>query len=89
MNQYGEVEPSSDYETSDTGTNSLNNSLSEEEFMVKCSNIDSSGLKLMISFRKRSCDDEVDNSLGANLSKVAKNDLLISQDKHKEMENQV
>lgn len=89
MSQYGVVEPSSDYETSDNGTNSLNNSLSEEEFTAECSNIESDGLKLMISFRKRSCDDEVDNSPRANLSKSADTDLPAAESGHMRMERQV
>ncbi|CAG5116305.1 unnamed protein product, partial [Candidula unifasciata] len=89
MSHYGVVEPSSDYETSDAGTNSLNNSLSEEEFTAECSNINSDGLKLMISFRKRSCDDEVDNSPRANLNEATSKDLFAADSERMRMDRQI
>ncbi|CAL1542033.1 unnamed protein product [Lymnaea stagnalis] len=88
MNQDGgTTEQSSDYETSDANTSSLNNSLSEEEFSIESSNIDSGGLKLTISCRKRSCEDEHDNSAGAHLNQ--QKDHSRSRAKHLNMEKEI
>ncbi|XP_035824924.1 uncharacterized protein LOC101849998 isoform X2 [Aplysia californica] len=61
MNRDGSGVLHSEHESSDTNTSSLNNSLSEEEFSIESSNLDSGGLKLTISCRRKSCDNEVDD----------------------------
>ena len=61
MNQDGSNVLHSEHETSDTNSRSLNSSLSEEEFSIESSNLDSGGLKLTISCRRKSCDNEVDD----------------------------
>lgn len=90
MNQDGGTEQSSDYETSDAAASSLNNSLSEEEFSIESSNIDSGGLKLTISFRKKSSEDDTDYSAGANLNRSKQQGASLDpEENHLSMEKQV
>ena len=61
MNQDDSSVFHTEHDTSDTGTSSLNNSLSEEEFtIVESANPDRGSLKLTISCRRKSSDNEVD-----------------------------
>ena len=57
----------SDNDTSDETSSSLNNSLSEGDFAIESSNFASGGLKFTISCRRKSSDNDVDDSR-ANMS---------------------
>ena len=61
MNQDEQSAFNSD-DTSDEASSYLNNSLSEGDFAIESSNLDSGGLKFTILCRRKSSDNDVDDS---------------------------
>lgn len=67
MNQDDRTEPWSDFDASDANNSSLNNSLSEEEFLIQSSAPGEVGLKFKISCLKKGTNNDFHNSSRANL----------------------